>query len=145
MKKLQLIIIACSIAVGIVGCALQKEAQKSSDETEAINSYTSDNTESAKMAELASEPITKTDPKIHIVQKDESLWVIAKKYGVTVKAITEANILKMPALLKLTRNWQFQKKPMMNNLKNLFNIKNINTLYDEWNTNDIKLRHKLWS
>lgn len=103
MKNLKLTIITFSIVIGLAGCASQKEVQNSADEPSANNTYTSNNTESATMAEPTSETIIKTEPAIHIVQKGESLWVIAQKYGLTVSALAETNTIKNKNLIKINQ------------------------------------------
>lgn len=111
MKKLNLFFVITALVMVAVACSSQKEVQ-SSEEAPVVPSYTSDNTESIQKVEDVPEVTVEQEPKIHIVQKGESLWVIAKEYGVTVKALADANNIENTSLIKINQELVIPKKEL---------------------------------
>ena len=93
------------VIVVLVGCASQKSVQESSPE----KVYTSENTVETEDVSVSVDTASH-EPKIHIVQKGENLWVIAKKYGVTVKDIVNANNIENSSLIKINQELIIPKK-----------------------------------
>lgn len=86
------------VAAAFMGCSSPKKVQESHRES----TYTSDYTIPAENIVQPS-VTTIAEPRIHTVQKGESLSVIAKQYGVTVRAIAEANNITNPNLIKINQ------------------------------------------
>ncbi len=68
-------------------CASQKKAHNSLPQS----NYTTDYIVPEKEKAVVTDSVAVPEIKTHIVKKGESLWVIAKKYGVTVRDLVEAN------------------------------------------------------
>ncbi len=81
-----------------VGCASQKKVKNSTPS----ETYTNDTT--IVEDELVS-PVDSVvnETIIHVVQKGESLWVIAKKYGVSVQDIVKANNIENKNIIKINQ------------------------------------------
>ena len=82
----------------LAGCASQKSVQETSPE----NAFTNDNTVVAEEVPITTDTAV-SETKIHIVQKGESLWVIAEKYGVSVQDIAKANNIENASLIKINQ------------------------------------------
>jgi LysM repeat protein len=102
MKKFQLTIILYLLALGLAGCSSQKGVRKNSVTAPENPAFVSENTENIEKDKPKPENVI-MEPVIHIVKKGESLWVIAKQYDVTVKAIAEANNIKDTSLIKINQ------------------------------------------
>jgi len=102
MKKFQLIIIMYILALGLAGCSSQKGVQKTAVTAPENPAFVSENTENIEKDKPNPENMA-VKPVIHVVKKGESLWVIAKQYGVTVKAIAEANNIEDTSLIKINQ------------------------------------------
>ena len=76
-----------------------KEVQNTTKVETEETIYTSDKTETA--TKQKEEPVIKIEPLTHIVQTGERLWGIAKKYGITLKDIAEANNIADTSLIKI--------------------------------------------
>ena len=95
MKLSVLLII---IMLFLAACASQKSVQDTTPE----KTYSKDTTVAAENITTSSDAaVYKT--KTHIVQKGESLWVIAKKYGVSVQDIVKANNIENQNLIKINQ------------------------------------------
>ncbi len=101
MKKLNLTFVLAAIVLIAVACSSQKEIQSSNSEESTNTTYTADNTERVETPKYTSKIIEKQEPKIHVVQKGENLWEIAKIYGVTIKDIVETNNIEDSSLIKI--------------------------------------------
>ncbi len=100
MKKSILNLVIGILFLMFCACASQKEIKTSNNEIpETI--YTTDDTVAQPLNENTQKE--KTEKVVHVVQKGESLWVIAQKYGVTVKAIAEANNIENASLIKINQ------------------------------------------
>ncbi len=86
------------IVLILAGCASQKSVQETSPEKTFMN----DNTVVAEEVSITTDTAV-SETKIHIVQKGESLWVIAKKYGVSVQDIVKANNIENASLIKINQ------------------------------------------
>ncbi len=86
------------IVLILAGCASQKSVQETSPE----KTFTNDNTVVAEEVSITTDTAV-SETKIHIVQKGESLWVIAKKYGVSVQDIVKANNIENASLIKINQ------------------------------------------
>ncbi len=86
------------IALILAGCASQKSVQETIPE----KTFTNDNTVVAEEVPITTDTAVSAT-KIHIVQKGESLWVIAKKYGVSVQDIVKANNIENASLIKINQ------------------------------------------
>ena len=95
---MKLTVLIFIIVFALAGCASQKSVQNASPE----KFYTNDNTIKADDVATSSDFI-EHKTKIHIVQKGESLWVIAKKYGVSVQDIVKANNIENQNLIKINQ------------------------------------------
>ena len=95
MKLTVILFVIVSI---LTGCASQKNVQDSSPEKIYINENTVVVEES-----VSSVDSVVNETKIHIVQKGESLWVIAKKYGVSVQDIVKANNIENQNIIKINQ------------------------------------------
>ncbi len=84
MKYYILLIVAGTL---IFSCASKKKVHDSLPQS----NYTTDYIVPEKEKAVAADSVTVQEIKTHIVKKGESLWVIAKKYGVTVRDLVEAN------------------------------------------------------
>ena len=95
MKLIGLLFI---IVLMFVGCASQKKVKNSTPS----ETYTNDTT--IVEDELVS-PVDSVvnETIIHVVQKGESLWVIAKKYGVSVQDIVKANNIENKNIIKINQ------------------------------------------
>ncbi|MBW6534111.1 MAG: LysM peptidoglycan-binding domain-containing protein [Mariniphaga sp.] len=102
MKKFQLTIIMYLLALGLAGCSSQKGVQKSAVTAPENSAFISENTETVEKDKPEPENMA-VKPVIHVVKKGESLWVIAKQYGVTVKAIAEANNITNSNMIKINQ------------------------------------------
>lgn len=102
MKKFQLIIIMYLLALGLAGCSSQKGVQKTVVTAPENPAFVTENTENIEKDKPEPENVV-IKPVVHVVKKGESLWVIAKQYGVTVKAIAEANNIKDSSLIKINQ------------------------------------------
>lgn len=109
MKKLKLFFVIAALVLVAVACSTQDEVQSSVKSPE-VSSYTSDDTNNVQKTEAVHEGTVKQGSKIHIVQKGESLWVIAKKYGLTVKAIAKANNIENTSLIKINQELVIPEK-----------------------------------
>ncbi|NCB07744.1 MAG: LysM domain-containing protein [Bacteroidia bacterium] len=88
------------VAIAFMGCSSPKKAQESHRES----TYTTDYTVPVgNIVQPATVVPTVAGPRVHTVQKGESLSVIAKQYGVTVKAIAEANNIANPNMIKINQ------------------------------------------
>ncbi len=88
------------VSAAFMGCSSPKKVQESPRES----AYTTDYTVPAgNFVQPAAVVPTGTEPRVHTVQKGESLSVIAKQYGVTVKAIAEANNIANPNMIKINQ------------------------------------------
>lgn len=88
------------MSAAFMGCSSPKKVQESPRES----TYTTDYTVPAgNIVQPATTVTTVAEPRIHTVQKGESLSVIAKQYGVTVKAIAEANNITNTNLIKINQ------------------------------------------
>ena len=96
MKDLLLFTI---IAIGLFGCASQKKVPDALPQS----TYTTDYTVTEKEEVAPADTLETPKIKIHIVKKGESLWVIAKKYGVTVSDLVEANHIADKNIIKINR------------------------------------------
>ncbi len=94
--KLTLFLIVITLI--FTGCASQKSVQDTTPE----KTYTSDNTVVVEEVPTDIDTVV-LETKIHIVQKGESLWVIAKKYGVSVQDIVKANNIENAGLIKINQ------------------------------------------
>jgi len=101
MKKLILNLVIGALVLFISACASQKEVSTSSQEETPVTTFTTDNTVAPKQ-EMTKE-VKQEEPITHIVQKGESLWVIAQKYGVTVQAIADANNIEDKSMIKINQ------------------------------------------
>lgn len=107
MKKQLLNLVLGSLLLMLCACASQKQV-RSSENGITNSTYTADDTVAQhgdKKPELGN-----NETVIHVVQKGESLWVIAQKYGVTVKAIAEANNIENTSLIKINQELIIPKK-----------------------------------
>ena len=94
--KLTLLLIIITLI--LTGCASQKSVQDTTPE----KTYISDNIVAIEEVPIDDDTIV-PETKIHIVQKGESLWVIAKKYGVSVQDIVKANNIEDASLIKINQ------------------------------------------
>ena len=94
--KLTLLLFA--IVLILAGCASQKSIQDISPE----KTFTNDNSVVAEEVPIVTDTAV-SETKIHIVQKGESLWVIANKYGVSVQDIAKANNIENASLIKINQ------------------------------------------
>jgi len=101
MKKLILNLVIGALVLLISACASQKEVTTPSQEETPVTTYTTDNTVTPKPEVIKEEK--QQEPIIHVVQKGESLWVIAQKYGVTVQAIADANNIEDKSMIKINQ------------------------------------------
>jgi len=86
------------VSAAFIGCSSPKKVQ----EPPSVSSYTTEYTVPA--GNIVQPAVTTVaEPRIHTVQKGESLSVIAKQYGVTVKAIAEANNITNTNLIKINQ------------------------------------------
>jgi len=87
----------------IVSCSTQKNTQTSETEAAIVTDYTTDPTDRSKNKnqEGKEAQIISAEPINHIVEKGESLWVIAQKYGVTLQGIEDANDIVNASLIKI--------------------------------------------
>ncbi|WP_347841564.1 LysM domain-containing protein [uncultured Draconibacterium sp.] len=95
----------------IVACSSTKNAADTETTIAKTPDYTSDTT--VDVTTTANEVVEdeKTyEPIFHSVKKGESLWVIAQKYGVTVKAIVDANNIENPNLIKVGQELKIPEK-----------------------------------
>ena len=76
------------------------------------------------------EKIEKTVFVDHKVKYGESLWIIARKYGVSLKAITEVNKIRNPRLIKPGQVLRIPNKALKttNNKKIVYVVKRGDTL-----------------
>lgn len=86
------------IALILSGCASQKSVLETSPE----KTFTNDNAVVAEEIPITTDTAV-SETKIHVVQKGESLWVIAKKYGVSVQDIVKANNIENASLIKINQ------------------------------------------
>ena len=86
------------IVLILAGCASQKSVQDTTPE----KTFTNDNSVVAEEVSITADT-TVLETKTHIVQKGESLWVIAKKYGVSVQDIVKANNIENASLIKINQ------------------------------------------
>ncbi len=84
MKYYILLIVAGTL---IFSCTSQKKVHDSLPQS----NYTTDYIVPEKEKTVVADSVAVQETKTHIVKKGESLWVIAKKYGVTVPDLVEAN------------------------------------------------------
>lgn len=115
MKKLNLFFVLAAIVVIGIACSSQKEVSSSVTEVPIETDYTSDTTVKNNSIKQTTEVNETPEPQIHIVQKGENLWVIARKYGVTVKALAEANNIENTSLIKINQKLMIPER----NEKNL--------------------------
>ena len=101
MKKLILNLVIGTSMLLFSSCASQKEVPAPVQEETPVIIYTNDDTVESEQEVIKEEK--KQEPIIHIVQKGESLWVIARKYGVTVQAIADANNIEDKSLIKINQ------------------------------------------
>ncbi len=101
MKKLILNLVIGGSMLLISACASQKEVSTPVQDETPATIYTTDDTVQPEPEVIKEEK--KQEPIIHIVQKGESLWVIARKYGVTVQAIADANNIEDKSLIKINQ------------------------------------------
>lgn len=87
------------IAIGLYGCASQKKVPEAIPQSSYTTDYTVTEQENVVPADTLATPKIKT----HIVKKGESLWVIAKKYGVTVSDLVEANHIADKNVIKINQ------------------------------------------
>lgn len=84
----------------ISACSTSKNAQQEPESNqELIADYTTDPTVEEKIVKKETPSVA--EPLIHTVVKGESLWVIAKHYGITVKDIINANEIENASLIKI--------------------------------------------
>lgn len=92
-------VIVLIFAFMLAGCASQKKAG-----TPPVSETTSRGEEpvrSRKVVPAVEQPAP--EPIIHVVKEGENLSLIAKKYGVTVKAISEANNITNPNFIRINQ------------------------------------------
>lgn len=86
------------MVMSLAGCSLSKKTAEGAPET-SIRSE-------AKATPKAKGPTTQppdTGPVIHIVKAGENISGIARRYGVTVKAICEANQIANPDFIRINQ------------------------------------------
>lgn len=98
----------CVLCLFIYACSTQKEAQTAPKAAPLESAYTSDITQTT--LKKKDETLVANEPVMHTVQKGESLWVIARKYGVTVKAIATANDIENTGLIKINQKLLIPEK-----------------------------------
>ncbi|MDX8340114.1 LysM peptidoglycan-binding domain-containing protein [Draconibacterium sp. IB214405] len=91
----------------IVACSTSQKTTQN-DQENLSSEYTSEPALSADMENQ--EPEESLEPIIHVVEKGESLWVIAQKYGVTVQDLVEANNIEDRSLIKVGQKLMIPKK-----------------------------------
>ena len=88
----------------ICACSVSKNTQSSSAEFPETPDYTTDPTLPSKGKKSAVKTVLPaSEPMIHVVQMGESLWIIAKKYDISVQDIIEANKIEDANLIKVNQ------------------------------------------
>jgi spore germination protein len=96
MKYFVVLIIVVMV---LSGCASKKNIP---DDIPKESPYTSDYTVEPEVVAPV-DTVVVPEVKIHIVKKGESLWVIARKYGVTVQDLVKANNIKNKNIIKINQ------------------------------------------
>jgi spore germination protein len=87
------------VVVVLFGCASKKNVTVDVPQK---SPYTTDNT--VVEQEVAPvDTVVVPEIKIHVVKKGESLWVIARKYGVTVQDLVKANNIENKNIIKINQ------------------------------------------
>ena len=102
---MKLTVLLFIIVFVLAGCASQKSVQDASPE----KTYTNDDTTKTEGVTTSADTSVQ-ETKIHIVQKGESLSVIAKKYGVSVQDIVNANNIENVNLIKINQKLIIPKR-----------------------------------
>jgi len=98
--KLAVSLIIVVVVVVFSGCASKKNI---TDDVPQKSPYTTDNTIVEQEVVAPVDTVVVPEIKIHVVKKGESLWVIARKYGVTVQDIVDANNIKNRNIIKINQ------------------------------------------
>ncbi len=102
---MKLTVLLFIIVFVLAGCASQKSVKDASPE----KTYTSDDTIKTEGVTTSADTSVQ-ETKIHIVQKDESLSVIAEKYGVSVQDIVNVNNIVNVNLIKINQKLIIPKR-----------------------------------
>jgi len=97
MKRIVLFLM---LAAAFTGCSSAKKVKETPRESAYTTSYSSTTPAAAAAQSVVT---TNVEQRIHTVQQGESLSVIAKQYEVTVKAISEANNIANPNLIRVNQ------------------------------------------
>ena len=82
--------------MAFISCGTQKKAQ---DQSQEINVTSEENAQTTE--EVAPTDQKEGEYKVHVVQKGETLSIIAGRYKVTVEAIVKLNNITNPDLIKI--------------------------------------------
>jgi LysM repeat protein len=103
-------VVCLIIAFASLGCASHKKVQDSAGEsTYSTENNIKANKTSKSVDTISVEPVP-GERKIHIVKQGETLSIIAKQYGVTVKEIVDANNIANPDLIKINQELVIPEK-----------------------------------
>lgn len=94
------IVVFLVLAAAIAGCSSPKKVTEPPRESAYTTSHSYTAPASAVAQPVASPAV---EQKVHTVLQGESLSVIAKQYGVTVKAIAEANNITNPDKIRVNQ------------------------------------------